>query len=138
VSPRFAGRRLRWRSRAGRCWLIDWMISRWSWRQSWCTCRGRPLLWQLPRGDHLRSALTTLVQVISLPWWPISWIAVPCAAGRLQTVGDIEWRLVIKLFRAWKWLQLRRLNVLLRWIILIGVFVKFTIFASGMSQTFIW
>jgi len=37
VSPRCAGRRLRWRSRAGRCWLIDWIISWWSWRHSRCT-----------------------------------------------------------------------------------------------------
>jgi len=39
VSPRCAGRRLRWRSRAGRCWQIDWMISRQSWRHSRCTWR---------------------------------------------------------------------------------------------------
>ena len=39
VSPRCAGRTLRWRSRAGRCWLIDWMISHHSWRNSRCTWR---------------------------------------------------------------------------------------------------
>jgi hypothetical protein len=39
VSPRCARRRLRWRSRAGRCWQIDWMISRRSWRHSRCTWR---------------------------------------------------------------------------------------------------
>jgi len=39
VSPRCAGMRLRLRSQAGRCWRIDWMIFRRSWRHSQCTWR---------------------------------------------------------------------------------------------------
>jgi len=38
-SPRCAGRRSRGRSRAGRCWPIDWIVSRRSWRHSRCTWR---------------------------------------------------------------------------------------------------
>jgi len=38
-SPRCAGRRSRWRRRAGRCWPIDWIVSRWSWRHTLCTWR---------------------------------------------------------------------------------------------------
>ena len=38
-SPRCAGRRSRWRSRAGRCWPIDWIVSWRSWRHSQCTWR---------------------------------------------------------------------------------------------------
>jgi len=67
VSPRCAGRMLRWRSRAGGYWLIEWMISRRSWRHSRCTWRWRPLSWELRWGEHLRPAITTLVQVISSP-----------------------------------------------------------------------
>jgi len=52
--------------------------------------------WELRRGEHLRPAITTLVQVISLPWWPITWIWLACAAGRLQTVCHVEWSLVVK------------------------------------------
>jgi len=65
VSPRCTGKMLRWSSRVGRCWLIDSMISRQSWRNSWCPWRWRPLCWELLRGDHLKPAITTLVQVIS-------------------------------------------------------------------------
>jgi len=36
-SPRCSGRRSRWRSRAGRCWPIDWIVSRQSWRHCQCT-----------------------------------------------------------------------------------------------------
>ena len=39
VSPRSAGSRLRWRSRAGSCWLIEWMNSQRSGRHSRCTWR---------------------------------------------------------------------------------------------------
>jgi len=72
VSPRFAGRRLRWSSRAGRCWLIDSIISWRSWRHSRCISRGWLLAWQLRRREHLGPTITTLVQVISWPRWPIT------------------------------------------------------------------
>jgi len=38
-SPRCPRRRSRWRSRAGRCWPIDWIVSRRSWRLSRFTWR---------------------------------------------------------------------------------------------------
>jgi len=138
VSPRCTVRRLMWRSWAGRCWLIDWMISRRSWRHSWCTSRWWPRSWELRSGEHLRPVITTLVQVISLPQWPITWrISLACAAGRLRTVCHIEWELVIKLQSGWKWLLWRRVIVPFRRMILIGVFPKLTVFASSMSWTFI-
>ena len=135
VSPRCAERRLRWRSRAARCWLIDWMISLRSWRHSLCTWRWWPSSCELWRGEHFRPAITTLVQVISLPQWSITWISLACAPCRLQTVCYIEWRLVIKLWSAWKWLLWRRATVPLRRMILIGVFPQLTVLASGMPWT---
>jgi len=38
-SPRCTERRSRWRSRAGRCWPIDWIVSRRSWRHTRRTWR---------------------------------------------------------------------------------------------------
>jgi len=133
VSPRCAGRRLRRSSRAGGYWLIDWMISWRSWRHSRCTWRWRPLSWQLQRGEHLRPAISTLVHVICLRRWPITWIFLARAAGRLRTVCHVEWRLAIKLRSTMKWLLCRRVTVPLRQMILIGVLPKLTLFASGMS-----
>jgi len=138
VFHRCAGRRLRWKIRAGRFWLIDWMISRQSWRHSWYTRRWRPLSGELQKGEHLRPAITTLVQVISMPWWPIAWIFLACTAARLWTVCHGEWRLVIKLQKTWKWLLRRRVTIPLRWMLLIGVCPILTVFASGMLWTFIW
>jgi len=92
-SPRCARWRSRWRSRAGRCWPIDWIVSWQSWRHSRCTWRWRPLSWELLLGKHSRLAMTTLVEVISLPWWPITWILLAYAGGWLGTVCHVneEW-----------------------------------------------
>jgi hypothetical protein len=38
-SPRSVGKRFRWRIKAGRCWPIDWMGFRRTWRHSRCTWR---------------------------------------------------------------------------------------------------
>jgi len=138
LSPRCAGRRLTWRRRGGRCWSIDRMTPRVSGRHSRCTWRWQLLSRELRRGEHFRPAITTLVLVIFLPQWPITWISLACAAGRLWTVCHVEWRLVIKLHRAWKWLLWRRVTIPLWGMILNGVFPKLTVIASGMSWTFIW
>jgi len=137
LSSRCAGRRLRWMSQARRCWLIYWMISQVCWRYSRCTRRWRPVSWELRRGEHLRTGITSLVQVISLPRWPITWKSLACAASRLRTVCHVEWRLVMKLRSAWNWRLWRRVIIPLRWMILISVFHKLTVFASGMSWTII-
>jgi len=138
VLPRWAGRRFRWSSWAGRCWPIDSIISRRSWRHSGSTWRLRPLSWELGRWEHLGPTITTLVQVTSLPQWPTTWKSLACAAGRLQTVCHVEWRLVIKLRSAWKCRLWTRVTVPLRWMILIGVIPKFSVFASGMLRNSIW
>jgi hypothetical protein len=104
-SARCTGRRSRWGSRAGRCWPIDWNVCQQSWSHSRCTWRRRPLSLELLLVKHLRLAITALVEVISLPRWPIAWILLAYAGGWLRTVVcHVEWRMVIKLRSAWKWL----------------------------------
>jgi len=46
----------------------------------------------MPRGEHFRPTLTTLVQVISLPLWPITWKSLACTADRLRSLCHVEWR----------------------------------------------
>jgi hypothetical protein len=104
-SARCAGRRSRWRSTAGRCCPIDWIVSGRSWRHSRCTWRRRPVSLELLLGKHLRLAITALVEVISLPRWLITWIPWAYACGWVRTVlCHVEWRMVIKLRSAWQWL----------------------------------
>jgi len=127
--------RFRWRIRAGRCWPIDWMDFRWSWRYSLGTWRWRPLFWNLWRGEHLRPTKTTLVELISTPRWPITWITLPCAGGSLITVCHVEWRVLIELWSAWKWWWWRQVTIGMWRLILIGLCPKSTVFASGSSWT---
>jgi len=101
VSPRCPGRVLRWRTRSGRCWPNDWMMSWRSWRHFRCTWRWRPLSWEPRSREHLRPAVTIVVQVITFPWWPLTWKSLACAAGRLRNMCHAEWRLVIILRSAW-------------------------------------
>jgi len=103
-SPTCAGSRSRLSSRAARCWPIDWMVFRQSWRHSRCTWGWHPLSCNLWRGEHLRPTITTLVEVISLPLWPITGISCTCASGWLRTGCHVEWRVPIKLRSASKWL----------------------------------
>ena len=96
-SPRCAGRRSWWRKRARRCWWVDWIVSRRSWRHSGCTWRWRPLSWELLLVKDLRLAITTLVEVIFLPLWPITCISLAFASGWLRTVVcHVEYRMVLK------------------------------------------
>jgi len=132
-----ARRRCRWRSRAGRCWPMNWIVSRRSWRHSWCTWRWRPLPWELLLENHSRLAITALVEVISLPRWPITWIFLAYAGGWLGNVCHVKWRMVIKLQSAWKWLLWRRVTIPMWQLILICVFPTSTVFASGRSFTIV-
>jgi len=139
TTPRCTGRRSRWRSRPGRCWPIDWIVSRRSWRHCQCTWRWRPLSWWQLLGQHLRLAITTLVEVISLRLWPITWKSVACAGVWLWTVVcHVEWRLEIKLWSAWKWLLWRRVSIPMKRMLFIGVLPRLTVLASDSSWTIIW
>jgi ABC-type uncharacterized transport system fused permease/ATPase subunit len=62
------------------------------------------MFWNLQRGEHSRPTITTLVQVISLPWWPITWISLACTGGWLRAVCHVEWRVLITLQTTRKWL----------------------------------
>jgi len=131
-TPRCTQRWSRWRSRAGRYWPIDWIVSWLSCRNSRCTWRWRPLYWELLRGKHVILALTTLGVVISLPQWPITWIVWAYAGGWLRmVVCHDEWRMVIPLRSAWNWLLWRRTTIPMGRMIMIGVFPRLTVFASG-------
>jgi len=134
-SPRSAGSRVGWRISAGRCCPIDWIVFRSSWRKSQCTWQRPPLSWNMQRGEHLRPTITNLVGVISLPLWPITWISLACAGGWVQTVSHVECRMEITLWRAWKWLRWRRVTIPRQWMMLIGLFPKSTVVASGRSWT---
>jgi len=138
-SPRRAWRSSMWSSRAGRCWLIDQIASKWSWRYSRCTWRWLPLSWEPLLGEHLRLAITTLVEVISLSLWPIPGKLLAYTGGCVWTVVcHVEWRMEIKLQSAWRWLLWRRVTILMRRMILIGVFARSPVFACGSSWTVVW
>jgi len=133
-SPTCAGRQFRWRIGAGRCWPIDWIVSRWSWRHSSCTWRWQPLPLNLWRGEHLRATITTLVDVIFLPLWPITWISWVCTGGWVLTMSCVEWRMVMKLRSAWKWLLWRQVTIPMWQMILIGLFPKLTVLPVAVHE----
>jgi len=130
-----ARRLFKWSIRAGRSWPINWMVFRPFWKHSLCTWRWQLLFCNLPRGEHLRPTLTTLVKVISLPLWPITCIALACAGGWLWTVREVEWWVLIELRRAWKWFLWRRVTIAIQQMILISLFPQSTSVASGSSWT---
>jgi len=72
-SPRCARCVFSWRSSAGRCWPIDRIVSWRPLRHSQCIWRWWPWSWKLRRWEHLRPAITTLVEVIFLQLWFITW-----------------------------------------------------------------
>jgi len=86
------------------------------------TCRGV---------EHLRTTITTLEEIISLPLLPITWISLAYAGGWLWTVCHVEWRLVIKLQSPWKWLLSRQVTIPMRRMTLVSVLPKLTVFACG-------
>jgi len=136
-SPRCAERRFSGMIRAERCWPIDWKVFWRSWRHSRYTWRWWPMSWNLGRGEHLRPTIITLVEVISLLLWPISWKSLACAGGWLRTMCHIEWRMLIKLRSRCKWLLWRLVTIPMRWMILIGLFPKSTdIACCGFSNMF--
>ena len=134
-SSRCAGRRFMWKIRAGGCWPIEWMVFRQSWRHSWCTWWWRPFSWNLRKGEHFRPVIFPLVEVISLPLWPMTRISLACAGGWLRTGCHVEWRMLITLRRPWKWLLWRQVTIPIRRMISIGMFPKSTVFISGSSWT---
>ena len=54
--------------------------------------------------EHLRPAITTLVEVISWPLWPKTWQSLAGTGAWLGTVCPVEWRMVVKMRSTWKWL----------------------------------
>ena len=109
----------------------DCMVFCWSCRHSRCTWRWWPLSCNMSKGEHLRRTITTFVQVISLPLWPITWISLACAGGGLQTVCHAEWRVWMKLRSTWKWLLRSQVTIPMRRMLLIGLFTNLPVIASG-------
>jgi len=131
-SPMCTARWSRWRSRAGRWCQIAWIVFWQFWRKSQCTWRWWPLSWKLLLGKHLKLTITTLVKIISWPLWPITWKLLVYAGGWLQTVVCyIQWKIVTNLHSFSKQLLWRRVTVPMWQMILIGVLLWSTVFASG-------
>ena len=82
-------------------------------------------------GEHLSPSINTLADIISYPLWLISWISLGCTGGWLRNLCYGEWRLLIKLRSAWKWVLWRRVTIAMQPMILIGLFPKSTVFARG-------
>jgi len=134
-SPRCFGRMSRLSIRAASYWPIVSVLFWRSWRNSRCTWRWWLLSWWLGKGEHLRPTIIALVEVISLPLWPITWVSLTCAAGWLWTVCHVQWVLVIKLRSAWKWLLWSSVTIPLHQTILSSVVHKSYDFASDSLWT---
>jgi len=134
-SPRCGIGRPRLRIRRGRLYPSDSIIFLRSWRYSSSTCRWQPFSRNFLRGEHLRPAITAVVEVKYLSLWPTTWIFFGCTKCSFRTACHVEWRLLITMQRAWKCLLWRGLTIAMRQLILIGVFRKSSVFAKGSSFT---
>ena len=81
----------------------------------------------------MRPTIVNLVEVISLPLWPITCISLACTGGWLQTVCRVECRVLMKLLSDWKRLMGRQVTIPMRRRILIGLDPESTVLASGSS-----
>jgi len=140
-STRCAGN-LSWSSGSRRGRPNDWIVSRRCWRHSRCAWRWRPMSCELLRGQHSRSTISSLVDMVSLPRWPITRISLGCTRTWLWAWCHVEWNLVVELESAWKgWLR-RRITVpwwwRWRWIKLICRLPELGVFAWCISRIIIW
>jgi len=134
-----AGRTFRWRIRAGRSWPIDWIVSLRFWTHFQWMWKWWPLSLKLWRGEHLRPTITTLVEVISLPLWPITSKSFVYAGGWFWDACHIVWRMVMHQWSTWKLLWWRGVTIPMHWMILIDVYPKFMVFANGsLGSIFQW
>jgi hypothetical protein len=90
-------------SRGCRCRPNDWIVSRWCWQHLRCAWWWQPLSCDLVRGQHLRSAITSLEVVVFLPQWPITRISLGCTRASLPAWCHVEWGRVVELISRWKW-----------------------------------
>jgi len=58
---------------------------------------------ELLMGEHLRSTITSLGKIVSLLWWPITWISLGCNRAWLWSWCHGEWGMVVELGNAWEW-----------------------------------
>jgi hypothetical protein len=77
--------------------------------------------------EHSQPAIFILGEVIFLPLWPINSKSSSCTGCWLLSMHNVEYRMFIILWRAWKWLLWRWVVTPLWQIILIGVFAKSTL-----------
>ena len=73
-STRCAGK-LSWSSGSGRGRPNDWIVCRRCCRHSTCAWRSRPMSRESLKGKHLRSTISSLGEIVSLPRWPITRIS---------------------------------------------------------------
>jgi hypothetical protein len=92
------------------------------------------MFWKLLLGNHLRLAITTLVEVIFLALLHITWKLSAYGGGVLPTVVCHNGvRILVILGSTSKLLQQRRVTLPMQQMILIGMFPRLTIYASGRS-----
>jgi len=136
-SPRCA-RKLSWCSGGGQSRPNGWIVLRRCWRYLSCTWRWRPMSCESLRGEHLRSTITALGEIICLPRRSITRISLGCSRAWVWAWCHVELAMVVELWSTWKcWL--RRLVTISRWRInLICGFPKLSIFAWCISSMIIW
>jgi len=57
---------------------------------------------ELLRGEHLRSTILSLGEIIGLPRWLIAGISLGCIGAWLGALRHVEWGRVVELGSNWK------------------------------------
>jgi len=121
-----------------RCQPNYWIVSRRCWKYLRYAWRWRSLSCELLRGEHLRSTITSLREIVSLPSWPIFWIALGCSWVWFWAWCHVEWGKVVDLGRAWKWCLQKWVTIPWWWRKLIWRLLKLPVFSQCISRIIIW
>jgi len=99
------------------------------------------VLW-FAEGENLRSTISSLREIVSLPRWPITQISLGCTRAWLCTWCHVEWSLVVELGSAWKWWLQRRVTIpwwwWWCWMKLIRWLPELIVIARCISTIIIW
>jgi len=134
-------RMLSWSRGSGRDLPNDWIVSRQFCRDLTCTWRWRPMSCEFLSWEQLRSTISSMGEMICLPWWPITQILLHHTRAWLWAWCHVEWSLVLELGSAWKWWLQRQVTIpwwLWWWMKLIHGLPKLIVFAQCISSIIIW
>jgi len=106
-----------------------------SWASTW-----RPMSCELLRGDHLRSTISSLGEIICLPQGLITRISLGRNGAWLWAWCDVEWNLVVEQGSAWKWWPRRWVTLpwCRWWMNLIRLLPELSVFARCISTRIMW